>query len=177
MLFRSCGGRWPSARHGHLAHIIDNHLYVIGGAFPQGNNSIVRSSSSSSSSLHNDLIWKLNLSNMQWSHITVNPSLLSHIPLCGSSSVVIGSKIIMYGGQLLNGGGGGGGHLSSLLVFDTDSHHFGMIESSEIYRQPQPQQQQAISISKTCSSNGLPTQDLIHQNRESSYPIAWAVVT
>jgi len=63
--------------------------------------------------------------------VKLDPSLESFVPVRGASSVLIGSKIVIYGGRLVNGN-----NLSCLLVFDTLSAQFGMIESSTIAQIP-----------------------------------------
>jgi hypothetical protein len=107
-------GIWPRARYGHVVSIVNDALYIIGG-----------SSMTTGQSIKD--IWRLDLKTMRWKHINIDKSIAVYIPIRDSSSVVFGSKILLYGGLISKSE-----NLSSLLVFNTVTEQIGMIASSTI---------------------------------------------
>nr|CAG4718647.1 unnamed protein product [Naegleria fowleri] len=110
----------PEARYGHQMCVVSNSLvFVIGGA------------TYAKDKMYKD-IWMLSLNTFEWrkvnlSHHKSNERYIQKIPIRYSSHVVIGRRILLYGGQLSYDTGN---YLKELLCFDTETYTLSVIENS-----------------------------------------------
>ncbi|KAG2392520.1 hypothetical protein C9374_011245 [Naegleria lovaniensis] len=110
----------PEARYGHQMCVVSNSLvFVIGGA------------TYAKDKMYKD-IWMLSLNTFEWrkvnlSHHKSNEKYIQKIPIRYASHVVIGRRVLMYGGQLSYDTGN---YLKELLCFDTETYTLSVIENS-----------------------------------------------
>ncbi|EFC47985.1 kelch repeat domain-containing protein [Naegleria gruberi] len=110
----------PEARYGHQMCVVSNSLiFVIGGA------------TLNKDAMYKD-VWVLSLSTFEWRKVNLlhnknNEQFINKIPIRYASHVVVGRRILLYGGQLSYKTGD---YLTELLCFDTETYRFSIIENS-----------------------------------------------